>query len=102
VTQVILGTAVSYGETITSTGAYTTTFALGSGPSMSPEESLLIQGIKLDTQLVTSLRGFTGYQNGGLYEVKATYDVLATAGRFITFPVVAGQYCYYGTYNFSA
>jgi hypothetical protein len=101
VTQVILGTAISYGETIGTTGAFTTTFNLGFGPSMTPNESLLIQGVKIDQSLRASLQGWTGYQNGGLYQIDATYLVIGTK-RTVSFPVVAEQYCYYGTYNFSA
>jgi hypothetical protein len=100
VTISIAGTAASYGETIASTGTYTTTFNLGFGPSMTPNESLLIQGVSVDTGLRASLQGFTGYTNGGLYKIDAAYLVLGRQGKG-TFPYVANQYCYYGTYNFS-
>lgn len=101
VTTSILGTAISYGETIGTTGTYTTTFNLGFGPSMTPNESLLVQGVTIDIGLRASLQGWTGYTNGGLYQIDATYLVLGR-GRGGVFPYVANQFCYYGTYNFSA
>ena len=68
---------------------------------MTPNESLLIQGVSIDIGLRASLQGWTGYTNGGLYQIDATYLVLGR-GRGGGFPYVANQFCYYGTYNFSA
>jgi hypothetical protein len=101
VTPVLLGTSTATGHTITSTGTYTTTFPLGFGPGMVPEESLLIQGVKIDQALRASLQGFTGYQTGGLYQIETSYLVIGTSDRG-RFPIDANQVCYYGTYNFSA
>jgi hypothetical protein len=101
VTQVILGTSSTGGNTVTSTGTYTTTFDLGFGPGMVPEESLLIQGVKVDQALRASLQGWTGYQTGGIYQAKASYLVIGTSDRS-SFPIAANQVLYYGTYNFSA
>ncbi len=98
----IFGTGTSYAESIGSTGTYTTLFSLGFGPTMSPPETLVIQGISLDTQILGSLLGMTGSLNGGLWEVRATYQVLNTSGKGDEFPVTATQTCYYGTYNFAA
>lgn len=68
---------------------------------MTPDESLLVQGVKIDQALLASLQGWTGYRNGALYEAKATYLVVGTSSRG-GFPVDATQRFYYGTYNFSA
>jgi hypothetical protein len=68
---------------------------------MVPEESLLIQGVKVDQALRASLQGWTGYQTGGIYQAKASYLVIGTSDRS-SFPIAANQVLYYGTYNFSA
>jgi hypothetical protein len=101
VTQSIVGTAMQVIQTISSTGPQSTTFSLGFGPAMVPEESLLIQGISLDPLVNATLLGFTGYQNAGLFEVQASYRVLgASTGNSL--PTSVRQRCYFGTYNFSA
>ena len=101
VTVITLGTSTTYGETIGSTGDYTTTFALGFGPTATPDETLVLHGVGIDVQLRASLQGMTAYQNGGLYEIKMTYTVLGVAGRGVSFPVIANQIAYYGTYQYT-
>jgi hypothetical protein len=67
VTQSIIGAMKQVTESISSTGPYTTTFSLGFGPTMIPDESLLIQGVFLDPKVNATLLGFTGYQTAGLF-----------------------------------
>jgi hypothetical protein len=106
VAALTLGTGVTATESIASTGTYTTTFLLF-GPTMAPpnEESVLLQGVTLDTGLCAALLGLTGYQNVGVYEVQAKYEVLDFNGGRLPMgglPYTASNTIYYGAYNFTA
>lgn len=89
---------------IFSTGPYTAVFTLF-GPTMSPPESIMLQGIELDTQMCAVLTSMTGYDNGGLYEVQADYTVVDFAGGRLPpggLPIIPTNVCHFGSVNYTA
>lgn len=71
---------------------------------MAPPESIVLQGIELDTQMCATLSSMTGYLNGGTYEVKADYTVLNFPGGRLPpggLPIVPTNVCHVGTINFT-
>lgn len=72
---------------------------------MSPPESVVLQGIEIDTQVCALLTSMTGYDNGGLYEVKADYTIVDFAGGRLPpsgLPILLTNVCRYGSINFTA
>jgi hypothetical protein len=71
---------------------------------MSPPESIVLQGIEIDTQVCAILTSMTGYDNGGLYEVQADYTVVNFPGGKPppSLPILLTNVCRYGSINFTA